>query len=293
MKKTDNRLNLIRLTAGAVMISFSGVWVKFSHVTPVVSAFYRVFFGGVILLALALMRREVKWQGGQNSLIVLLCGLFFSLDLWLYHNAIQWVGPGLGTILPNFQVFILAAVGIVVFKERMRLTFLAAIPLAVTGLFLIVGIQWRGLEPSYRLGIAFGLAAAFCYTAFLLSLRKLQALQAGKSRFYVLMIVSMVSAFFLAGEVYRTGAGFKIPDMQSLAALMALGGFSQVVGWLLITHALPNLRASLSGLILLLQPALAFLWDVLLFQRPTTALNWTGVGLALAAIYLGTVHASK
>ena len=293
MKKTDNRLNLIRLTAGAVMISFSGVWVKFSHVTPVVSAFYRVFFGGVILLALALMRREVKWQGGQNSLIVLLCGLFFSLDLWLYHNAIQWVGPGLGTILPNFQVFILAAVGIVVFKEKMRLTFLAAIPLAVTGLFLIVGIQWRGLEPSYRLGIAFGLAAAFCYTAFLLSLRKLQALQAGKSRFYVLMIVSMVSAFFLAGEVYRTGAGFKIPDMQSLAALMALGGFSQVVGWLLITHALPNLRASLSGLILLLQPALAFLWDVLLFQRPTTALNWTGVGLALAAIYLGTVHASK
>lgn len=275
------------------MISFSGVWVRISHVTPTVSAFYRVFFGGIILLAMALMRREVKWQGRQNALFVLVCSLFFSLDLLFYHYTIHLVGPGLGTILPNFQVFILAAVGVFILKEKMRLTFLAAIPLAVTGLFLIVGIEWRGLSPSYRMGIAFGLAAAFCYTAFLLSLRKLQALQAGKSRFYVLMIVSLVSALFLAGEVYRTGAGFQIPDMQSLVALIALGGISQVAGWLLITNALPNLRASLSGLILLLQPALAFLWDVLLFQRPTTALNWTGVGLALAAIYLGTVHTSK
>ena len=76
-------------------------------------------------------------------------------------------------------------------------------------------------------------------------------------------------------------------------ALLALGGFSQVAGWLLITNALPKMRASLSGLILLLQPALAFVWDVLLFQRPTTALNWTGVGLALAAIYLGLTAGSK
>jgi drug/metabolite transporter (DMT)-like permease len=40
-------------------------------------------------------------------------------------------------------------------------------------------------------------------------------------------------------------------------------------------------------LILLLQPALAFVWDVLFFQRPTTLVNWLGVMLALAAIYLG------
>ena len=70
-------------------------------------------------------------------------------------------------------------------------------------------------------------------------------------------------------------------------------GLSQVVGWLLITNALPGIRASLSGLILLLQPALAFVWDVLLFQRPTTAVNWLGVGLTMAAIYLGAVNTSK
>ncbi len=48
-----------------------------------------------------------------------------------------------------------------------------------------------------------------------------------------------------------------------------------------------KIRVSLSGLILLLQPALAFVWDVSFFQRPTTLVNWLGVLVALAAIYLG------
>ena len=70
-----NRLQLLGLVAGAIMISFSGVWVKISHVTPTVSAFYRVFFGGIILLVMALVRREVKWQGRQNALLILLYGI--------------------------------------------------------------------------------------------------------------------------------------------------------------------------------------------------------------------------
>ena len=106
-------------------------------------------------------------------------------------------------------------------------------------------------------------------------------------------MVSLITALFLAGEVLRSGDGFQIPDVQSLWALLALGLGSQVLGWLLITNALPIVRTSLSGLILLLQPAMAFVWDVVFFHRATTMVNWLGVLLALAAIYLGTVHANR
>jgi len=34
---------MLGTTLGAMMISFSAVWVKLAHVTPTVSAFYRVF----------------------------------------------------------------------------------------------------------------------------------------------------------------------------------------------------------------------------------------------------------
>jgi drug/metabolite transporter (DMT)-like permease len=218
-----------------------------------------------------------------------LCGLFFAFDLAFYHFSVNYVGPGLGTILPNFQVFIITAVGIVFLKERVHPLFLISIPVAFIGLFLIVGIDWQSLGPDYQTGVFCGLAAAGCYAGFLLSIRRLQADHIGVSFFYVLTLVSLITAALLAFEVWREGHSFKIPDLQTLLSLAALGLFSQSMGWILITHALPGMRASLSGFILLLQPSLAFVWDVLLFQRPTNMLNWIGVGLALAAIYTGTV----
>lgn len=278
---------LVQLVLGAVLISFSGVWVKLSHVSPTVSAFYRVFIGGVILLIVALLRRELRWQGGRFLLLNLFCGVFFAADLILYHYSIHYVGPGLGTILPNFQVFLLAIVSMVFLKEAVRPMALFAMPLAVVGLFFIVGIDWQMLDRDYRIGLLCGLGAAFCYTGVLLQLRKLQAEQRGSTGFSVLMTVSLTTAVLIAVEVLRTGDTFRIPDSQTLLALLALGLCSQVLGWILITKALPHLRPSLSGLVLLLQPAFSFVWDVLLFKRPTSALNWLGVMIALAAIYFG------
>ncbi|MEJ2040371.1 MAG: EamA family transporter, partial [Desulfosarcinaceae bacterium] len=132
-----------------------------------------------------------------------------------------------------------------------------------------------------------GLGAAICYTGVLLQLRKLQAEQDSATGSSVLMTISLTTALLIALEILRTGGSFCIPDRQTLWALLALGFFSQVWGWLMITKALPKIRTSLSGLVLLLQPALSFVWDVLIFKRPTSGLNWLGVAIALAAIYLG------
>jgi drug/metabolite transporter (DMT)-like permease len=292
-KSRAAHFGMLSLIAGAVMISLSGVWVKVAHVAPHVSAFYRVFFGGIVLLGAALSRRELKWLGARQLMFCLLCGFVFALNLWLYHYSIQYIGPGLGTILPNFQVFILAAFGILFLREPLRPAYLLSLPLAFVGLFMIVGIHWSHLEHLYRIGVYYGLAAAVCYAGFILSLRKLQTDQMGVSFFYVLMMVSFATAVFLAVDIIANNDSFKIPDSKSFFALAALGLLSQSAGWILITNALPSIRASLSGLILLLAPALAFVWDVLFFQRPTSPVNWLGVGVALAAIYLGMAGPSR
>jgi drug/metabolite transporter (DMT)-like permease len=292
LNNRGTRFVILSLTLGAMMISFSGVWVKMSHVTPTTSAFYRLFLGSIFLLIGALFRREFHFLKTKQLLPGLICGLFLGLDLNFYHYSVEYVGPGLGTMLPNFQVFILAAVGILFFKEKPGLMFFFSVPLAFVGLFLIIGIDWAHLEKIYKIGVYYGLGAAACYAVSLLFLRKMQADQVGAAIFLVIFIVSASSAFFLGLENYRLGNSFRIPDLQSLLALLALGLFSQSMGWILIINALPHIRASLSGLVLLLQPALAFVWDVLFFQRPTNLLNWIGVCAVLLAIYFGTMRLS-
>jgi len=286
---TNSRYAIFTFIIGAFIISFSGVWVKVSHVPPTVSAFYRVFFGGIILLIATLFRREVLWHGRRHLIWGLICGVFLALDLIFYHKSIIYVGPGLGTILPSFQVFILTIIGIFFFREKVRLLFLISIPLAFMGLFLIVGIHWEQLGRLDKFGVYFGLAAAVCYAAFILSLRKLQTEQTGSTIFYVLMMVSLMTSALLAIEIFRTGDTFNIPNLESFLCLAALGLFSQVIGWILITNALPDIQASLSGFILLLQPSLAFVWDVWFFQRQTSPINWIGVIIVLCAIYLGSL----
>jgi drug/metabolite transporter (DMT)-like permease len=48
-----------------------------------------------------------------------------------------------------------------------------------------------------------------------------------------------------------------------------------------------------AGLALLLQPTLSFVWDVLFFSRPMTAMELLGAGIALIAIYLGTARSTS
>ncbi|MEJ2108780.1 MAG: DMT family transporter [Acidobacteriota bacterium] len=285
----NKRAMVLALTLGAVMISFSGVWVKLGHVSPTAAAFYRVLFGGVFLFLGSLWRREFRPVTRIQTGLVLFSGLIFSIDLVLFHLSIHYVGPGLGTILPNFQVFIMAAAGSLFLKEKLKATYLLSLPLAVVGLFFIVGTHWGQLGAQYRIGIYAGLGTSFCYSGFLLSLRKLHEDSKTASLFYILMLVSFAAAGFLAIEMRRTGDSFAIPDVQTLLSLLALGIFSQGVGWILISKALPHLHVSFSGLILLLQPALAFVWDVVFFDRQTGWVNWIGVATVLCAIYLGIV----
>ncbi|MCG6892681.1 MAG: DMT family transporter [Desulfobacteraceae bacterium] len=273
--------------SGAALISFSGVWVKFAHVGPSASAFYRVMVGSVLLLALSRLYGRRLWNGHRYAGWTLLCGAAFALDLWAYHKSILFVGPGLSTILGNFQVFVLGFAGVVFFGERLDLRLVLAVPLAMAGLYLVVGIDWGQLPEDYRWGVYFGLATAVFYASFTLSLRRMQSAADALAPSANLGSVCLIAALFLAADMTFTGESFRIPDLQSLFSLAALGVLSQVAGWLLITRALPALPASSVGLLLLLQPSLAFVWDVLIFRRPTGWTHAVGIGLTLAAIYLG------
>ena len=78
-----------------------------------------------------------------------------------------------------------------------------------------------------------------------------------------------------------------------MTALAAYGLFSQVLGWMLISKGLPGVRASLAGLLLLMQPTLAFVWDMVFFDMELTVSKGIGTVMTLVAIYLGSTGRSE
>lgn len=277
---------ILQMLSGAFMISFSAIFVKLADVAPSSSGFYRVFFGFFFLLAIAILKKDLAKPPPAQLFLITFCGLTFALDLFFWHESIMYIGPGLATLLGNFQVFLLAATAIFFYGEKARPRFLASLPIAILGLFLIVGFDWHRLSNTYKTGLYFGLLTAVCYTVYLLSLKKVQ-IDGSRSPVFPLMLVSLSCAFFLGLKMALAGDSFAIPNLKSLLALIGLALFCQTCGWLLIAGAMPRIQTSRTGLILLLQPSLSFIWDVLFFSRPTSLLNWTGVGLTLVAIYMG------
>src|SRR3546814_1663894 len=94
---------------------------------------------------------------------IIVTGVFFAADLWLWHRSILLVGPGLATLLGNAQVFFMALAGVLLFRERVGPRFLGGLLLAFAGLWLMLGSNWSQLPPQYRWGVWLGLGTGVCY----------------------------------------------------------------------------------------------------------------------------------
>jgi drug/metabolite transporter (DMT)-like permease len=283
----------LQIVAGSVLISFSAVFVKLVDVGPTASAVYRNVFGALALLALVAVRRDALWMGSRPLAWVLVAGACFAADLFFWHRSILVVGPGLATLLGNLQIFFVSAVGILAFREPATARFLVSVPLAVTGLFLLVGVRWSEFDPGYRRGVVYGMLTALSYAAYLLSLRGARRERGRLSAAANLACVTVVTSAILGAAAVAGGESLRIPNARSWAVLIAYGVLCQATGWIIISRTLHLVDASRAALILLLQPTLTLLWDVLFFHRPTTALEVGGAALTIASIYLGSVRKTR
>jgi len=279
-----------RMAAGAMLLSTTGIFVVLAQVPPTVSAFYRMLFGGVMLLGWVASTGRWRPLARRDLALAALPALGFAGDLLMWHQSILVVGPGVATLLTNFQVFLLALVGLLFYRERLGRWFLPGTLAALAGLWLLVGAHWALFSAAYRRGVWLGLGSCLAYAVYLLSFRHALSGRTRQSPVQFLGLMSLLSAVLLGLCGWVQGDAFALDTWRSWSALLGLGFFGQVLAWLLMVGAMPRLPASLVGLLLLLQPALAFVLDVLLFGRPTTALDWLGLALALAGILLGALR---
>jgi len=279
--------------SGAIMLSFAAVFARLTGMPPTTSGFYRMLCGALAFAGLLALRPEMRAGWRDNWVGSFLIGAFFAADIWFWHRAIEYIGPGLSTLMANLQVFILTAIGVIWMRERVGWRFASGLALAMSGLWLLFGRDWANLPPDYRLGVILGLLTALAYALYLLSLRGFQ-IRHGQIRPEArLLQVTFFCALILGAANIVEGNDFAIPTWDALAALVGLGLVCQVLGWLSITRGMPFLPAGLVGLLLLIQPASSVLWDYIIFGLRLDAWQLTGIALALIGIYFGLRSASR
>lgn len=281
------RRGYLPVFAGAACISFAGFFVKGSALDPSAIVFYRLFFGAAALFAVALARRMRLRPERAVLARMAMASFFFSVDLIFWHKSIVLVGPGIGTILTNFQVIFLALHGVVFLGEKMSWPQRLSIPIALLGLALLLGLHESALPPGIIMGTVYGLLSATFYAGYVLSIRRTQTMPGKLPPVANIAWVSAMGAAMVAAYCAAGGISLAIPDAKTLAGVATLGICCQSLGWLLLSMGLPYLAPFRAGLIMLTQPALAFVWDMLVYGSVTGFVNIFGAVLAIAAIGMG------
>jgi drug/metabolite transporter (DMT)-like permease len=273
----------------AVGIAFSGILFRLSHVSASTGAFYRCVWALPPLFVLA--RIEDRRYGKREPRAVLLAwlaGAFFAADLVLWHNAIDLVGAGLATVLGNTQVVLVGLLAWALLGERPHRSSIAAIPIVGIGVVLISGALEQGAYGSNpRLGAIYGVLTGIAYAGFLLVLR--QGSKDLRRPAGPLFTATLSSALFCAAIGTVIGDLDLTPSLSATGWLVLLAVSSQVLGWLLISSALPRLPAVVTSILLTLQPVLSVIFAALIIDESPSKLQLAGAGCILAGLIVATV----
>jgi drug/metabolite transporter (DMT)-like permease len=274
--------------AGAVAIAFSGILFRLADVSASTGAFFRCLYALPPLYLLARLEdRRYGSRPGRARGLAVVAGVFFAVDLVLWHNAIEAVGAGLATVLGNTQVLLVGLLAWALLGERPSGRALASIPIAFLGVVLISGVLEQsayGSDPT--MGVVYGVLTGIAYAGFLLTLR--QGSMDLRRIAGPLFDATAASAVVVAVLGVALGELDAVPAVEAQLWLVLLALSSQVLGWLLIAISLPRLPAVLTSVLLMLQPLLAVIFAALLVDERPSALQLTGAGAILAAVLLAT-----
>jgi drug/metabolite transporter (DMT)-like permease len=250
------------LAFGVFGIGWSAILVRWSGVSGLVSAFYRLAFAALIFVPWrALTPRHAARATPEAVRAAIIAGILFAADLAFFNSAVMATSAANAALLGvNAPIFV--ALGAwVLHGERPTARFWAGFLLALAGMIAIVGADVV-VHPSLGFGDFMAVAGAFCYGIYLVYVQRARA---GMDTLSFSAWSTGVGALCLLPVCLLARQPVIGFGWRPWAALIALALVSQVMGQLLVAHAMGKLPATLASIVLLGQAPLTALlaWPLL------------------------------
>lgn len=270
---------------GASLLGLSPIAVRVSELGPHATNLWRFLFALPILAIWAATARPVP--SVRQTRWMLGAGVLFGIEVSLWAAALGYTTVTNATLLANLTPVFAAALGWVLFKERLSGAVLAGGATALTGAVLLAlaraqsGAGPMSAEAGW-FGDALGFSAAIGYAGYLLIVRRLgDDVSVGAVMFWATLSSAAV-AFALA---LAFGEQLLPRTLPGWANLVALGLIVHVAGQGLIAFGVGRLPIAASTVLLWMQPLVAAVLAWAMFGEALGPLAFAGAALILAGIY--------
>lgn len=276
------------LIIGCILFGMGSLIVATSPLGAYAIAFWRLLIAGLFFTLWLYFRQPTLPKKYKTWLFAASSGLFLAWDLALWHESIYAVGPGISTLLNSLQVFFLAAIGFLIFHERITRLQAISLILATGGVALIASPEWQH-NTQAAWGFASGLISGACLALSMVFIRKTHESEPINLT-SLMMILSFSGALCLLPIALIDNKPFFPNTTYDIAMVVVYGIVMQCIAWGLIAYSIPRLSLTLTGLILLSEPVAALIIDELILHKNIAFIQYMGCILTLFAIYLGTVR---
>jgi len=288
MKKETNKLSVLCVLAAGILWGCMGILVRTMNEggfnSLEVTAFRSFVTASVMLLIMVLFRREelrihlkdVWCFAGTGILSV----IFFNV---CYFSCMSYTTLSTAAILLYTAPTFVMVMSFFLFKEKLHAKKVVALLLAFAGCVLVSGgIGGAGVG---MMGLLTGLGAGFGYALY--SIFSRYALNRGYSSYTITTYTFLFAAF----------ASLPIVDLGHMHECLQAGGsdivfeivmaiITTVVAYLLYTKGLSGMENSKASIIASIEPVVASLVGVLLYQETVGTTGIVGMLLVLASCIL-------
>lgn len=273
-------LPLIVLLLSACVLGLAPILVRLTETGPAAAGFWRFAFALPLLLALT--ARPGGGGVGLPSKWMLVAGLFFVLDLSVWHYSIVMTSVANATVLCNLTPVVVTLFGWIFFRETPKRLFLLALGLALSGAWAMAVGADGGQGTNPLLGDLFALSVSLWYGGYFLAV-KAARIRAGAMR--IMLWSTAVGCPLLLGVSVVLGEVLIPAGAAGWAACAGLG-LMHVTGQGGVAWALGRLPAAVTAVVVLIQPVVAAGLGWLLFAETMTPLQMLGGAVVLLAVVL-------
>lgn len=267
------------LLGGAVAIGFAPIGLRLSEFGPQATAFWRFVFA---LPVLAIVIHASGGRIGRPTLLGVLAGLFFGLDMALWHAALVKTSVANATFIVNLGNASVGLIAWVVLKERPARIWPVAMAVALFGALLLSrGAADGGAGALSGDLLALGAAAMVALYLFFAKLARRT-----EAALNVLFWATATEACVAATATVIVGETFLPPEPVWFVAPLLLAIIAHVTGQGLIIAGVGRTPAAAAGLLLLVQPVTGALIAWPLFGETLSPLQMAGASLILVGVWL-------
>lgn len=277
--KKNNRKDILYLNLAVMMFGIAGVIGQYVEVPSVMVALGRVICSSVILLVIALVKKEsLKLESKKDYALIIFAGAVLALHWTSFFQSIQVSSVAIGTITFSTFPLFLTFLEPIIYREKFSVRSIVSAIVLLIG--VIITIPEFSMENQVTIGIVWGMLSSLTYAIITLANRYFSGKYQGR---IVSLYEQGTAAIVLLPTLFFVKTTWRIQDVIGVALI---GCICTAFAYSLYISAQKKVKAQTAGLISGMETVYGILYAfILLSEVPTVREIIGGVVILSVGLY--------